>query len=107
MFKLLILSALLYSATAQASPQVPIDPTQPPARFTAVRPGEQVHIPVLQEILLGAHGSRAVIDGQTLHVGDKHADARVLAIYPQTVLIERDGKREYLRLVNPVLQPSR
>ncbi|MDY7559198.1 Type II secretory pathway component [Pseudomonas sp. 10B1] len=107
MFKLFFVGALLCSAAAQASTEVPIDPTLPPARFMPSLPGEQVHIPVLQEIILGAHGSRAVIDGQTLHVGDKHADARILAIYPQAVLIERDGKREYLRLVNPVIQPSR
>jgi MSHA biogenesis protein MshK len=103
-----MVTALLFSAMAHASSEVPIDPTRPPARLMpGVNPGEQARTPVLQEILLGAHGSRAVIDGRTLRVGDEHADARVLAIYPQTVLIERNGKREYLRLANPVIQPSR
>lgn len=108
MFKVVILSALLFSATAHASNEIPIDPTRPPARLMpSARQGIQERMPVLQEILLGARGSRAVIDGQTMQVGQEHADTKVLAINPQTVLIERNGKRETLRLTHPVIQPSR
>lgn len=110
MFRLFIVSVLLYSAITQGSIEVPLDPTRPPANrasAAAAAPGETLRVPVLQEILMGARGSRAVIDGRTLRVGDAHADTRVLAITPQTVLIERQGKREYLRLAKPVLQPSR
>lgn len=108
MFKILIVITLLFSATAYASNEIPIDPTRPPARLMpSAHAGEQARVPVLQEILLGARGSRAVIDGQTLRVGEEHADTKVLAISPQTVLIERNGKRETLRLTHPVIQPSR
>ncbi|WP_224789560.1 Type II secretory pathway component [Pseudomonas fluorescens] len=115
MFKTLIVSVLLCSAIAQGAiaqdaSAAPLDPTQPPANrapTSAAVPGEQVRPLVLQEILSSPRGSRAVIDGQTLRVGQSHAGARVMTIDPQTVLIERHGKREYLRLAKPVLQPSR
>ena len=61
----------------------------------------------LQAILRGAQGSRAVIDGQTLRVGQEHGGVRILAIQPHAVLIERQGQRELLRLVEPVIKPSR
>jgi MSHA biogenesis protein MshK len=109
-FKTLIVSVLLCSAIAQGASAAPLDPTQPPANRTptsAPVPGQQLRPLVLQQILFSPRGSRAVIDGQTLRVGESHADARVMAIDFQTVLIERQGKREYLRLAKPVLQPSR
>ncbi|MES2821881.1 MAG: Type II secretory pathway component, partial [Pseudomonadota bacterium] len=62
---------------------------------------------VLQSILRAPSGSRAVIDGQRLRVGDRHAGSRVLGIYSHGVLIERQGQRQLLRLAEPVLQPSR
>ncbi|VVO34685.1 Type II secretory pathway component [Pseudomonas fluorescens] len=110
MFKRLIVSVLLCSAIVQGAGAASLDPTRPPANHAPASkavPGEQVQALVLQEILWGPRGSRVVINGQTLRVGDSHADARVMTINPQTVLIERHGKREYLRLAKPVLQPSR
>ena len=64
-------------------------------------------MPTLQSVLRTAQGSRAVIDGQSLQVGEEYAGIRVLAIYPQAVLIERREQRQLLRLAEPVLQPSR
>lgn len=61
----------------------------------------------LQAILLGPGTSRAVIDGQTVRVNDRHGDVRVVAIYPHAVLIERQGQRALLRLADPVMKPSR
>ncbi|HSC83831.1 MAG TPA: Type II secretory pathway component [Pseudomonas sp.] len=61
----------------------------------------------LQAILLGSGASRAVIDGRTVRVNDQHGDARVVAIYPHAVLIERQGQRALLRLADPVMKPSR
>lgn len=96
---------LLGLGTARAA----LDPTLPPP---GLRPAQAVDgkaaAPlVLQSILRASTGSRAVIDGQRLRVGDSHAGARVLGIYPHGVLIQRQGRRELLRLVSPVLQPSR
>ncbi len=92
-----------------ATAAVAIDPTQPPANLLpAASTGDTAPAAlVLQSILRGAQGSRAVISGEALRVGDERAGARVLAIYPQAVLIERQGQRELLRLAEPVMKTSR
>ncbi|KIZ33625.1 Type II secretory pathway component, partial [Stutzerimonas stutzeri] len=50
--------------------------------------------------------ARAVLNGQSLRVGDTLADARVLAIHTNSVLIERDGQQQTLHLVAPIITPS-
>lgn len=101
--RFLMLGLLLCSGLAAAA----LDPTQPPVGLLPASAG-QVQAPlVLQAIVRGAQGSRAVIDGVSLRVGDAHAGFRVLAIHPQAVQIERQGQRELLRLAEPVMQPSR
>ena len=85
-----------------------VDPTQPPVDL---RPSADAPVAPaalnLQAILRGAQGSRAVIDGQALRVGESHADIRVLAIHAHSVLIERQGQQHWLRLAQPVVKPSR
>ncbi|WP_068827415.1 hypothetical protein [Pseudomonas sp. BMS12] len=103
MSRVLLFSLLLASLGAQAA----VDPTQPPADL---RPASSAAAPAalnLQAILRGAQGSRAVIDGRTLRVGDSHAGLRVLAIHAHSVLIERQGRQQLLRLAEPVVKPSR
>lgn len=84
-----------------------IDPTQPPAELRPAASADAPAAMTLQAILLGPGASRAVIDGKTLRVNDPHGDARVVAIYPHAVLIERQGQRALLRLADPVMKPSR
>lgn len=102
----MLFGLLLASGLVKA---VGLDPTQPPANLLLV-PADSAQsavAPVLQGVLRGAQGSQAMIGGALLRVGDEHAGARVLAIHPQSVLIERQGQRQLLRLVEPVMQPSR
>jgi len=47
-----------------------------------------------------------VLNGQSLRVGETLADARVLAINTNSVLIERDGQQQTLSLVAPIITPS-
>ena len=106
-FRALLLSLLLSSAALAET--VGLDPTLPPR---ALMPSASLNEAasgalVLQAILRGASGGRAVIAGQSLRVGERYADARVLAIHAHSVLIERQGQRVLLRLAEPVLQPSR
>lgn len=107
MSRVLLLSLLLGGSLVQAAPAV--DPTQPPAELlpAASGAGEAPAPLVLQAILRGAQGSRAVIGGNSLRVGEEHAGARVLAIHAQSVLIERQGQQQLLRLAEPVVKPSR
>jgi MSHA biogenesis protein MshK len=96
---------LLISGAALANPGV--DPTQPPRDLLPVAVASGDSPLILQAIVRGAQGSRAVIGGQNLRVGERYADARVLAIHAQSVLIERQGQQQLLRLAEPVMQPSR
>lgn len=100
--------ALLISSVARAEP-VGLDPTLPPSALLPSAPLDEAGSRplMLQAIVRGAQGSRAVIGGQSLRVGDRYADAQVLAIHAHSVLIERQGQHVLLRLAEPVMQPSR
>lgn len=85
------------------------DPTAPPVR-AQVAAGEQaapVEALKLYAVVRNRGLSRAVINGQSLVVGDSIFEARVVEIRPQAVLIERQGSREWLRLAAPIFQESR
>lgn len=79
-------------------------PDSPSAMHAANNAGATLR---LQAILRLPQGARAVINGRTLKVGEQLADARLLAIDPHSVLIEREGKREELRLSAPIFNTSR
>ncbi|WP_408005232.1 Type II secretory pathway component [Pseudomonas lopnurensis] len=84
-----------------------LDPTRPPAAFApASAEREASAVLRLQAIVRTTQVARAVINGASLRVGDRLADARVVAINPNSVLIERDGQRQLLRLAAPVITPS-
>lgn len=104
MSRIFVLVLLLCCGLAQAAA---IDPTQPPIDLRPVTSTDTPAAMSLQAILHGPGASRAVIDGKTLRVNDQHGDARVVAIYPHAVLIERQGQRALLRLADPVMKPSR
>lgn len=101
---LLLLGAALPLLACAAS-----DPTLPPAALAdpASHAAEAAPAPLLQAILRGPTGARAVIGGHSLRVGERQGDLRVLAIRPRSVLIERQGQRSELHLVQPILKPSR
>ena len=86
------------------------DPTQPPRQPLPAAAGPSAPVPEplqLQAILRSADSARAVINGQTLRVGERVAGARVVAIGARSVSIERQGKRSTLHLLPPLLSPSR
>ena len=99
---LLSLLALLFCLPALAA----LDPTQPPQGHIAA-PADAVETLQLQAISRGSHGQRAVINGQSLKVGEQLGSSRLKAIYPRAVLIERQGQQELLRLAEPIVKPSR
>lgn len=104
MSRVLLCGLLLASLGVQAA----VDPTQPPADLRPASGAAAAPAALnLQAILRGAQGSRAVIDGRTLRVGESHAGLRVLAIHAHSVLIERQGQQQLLRLAEPVVKPSR
>lgn len=103
MSRSLLLTLMFASLACQAA----VDPTQPPSDLRPSSAASASSALQLQAILRSAQGSRAVIDGQTLRVGESHAGMRVLAIHSHSVLIERQGQQQLLRLAQPVVKPSR
>lgn len=84
-----------------------LDPTRPSTTLVSAAAERQAPAALhLQAIFRSAQSARAVLNGQSLRVGDTLADARVLAINTNSVLIERDGQQQMLRLVAPVITPS-
>jgi MSHA biogenesis protein MshK len=94
-----------------ASAQAVQDPTRPPqALLHPVAGGAGADAPQLQSILIGrgAGGRRvAVIDGETVRVGDRVAGARVVAINTADVQLQRGARHETLKLTAPDAAPPR
>ncbi len=100
---------ILGLASLVAAPSVfALDPTQPPAgRSVSDAPVEATSVLRLQAILINGGRARAVIDGQTLKVGDHVANARIAEIRAHSVVIDRQGQQQELHLSAPIIQTSR
>lgn len=103
----LIAALILAAGAASAASPLP-DPTRPPAAampasapLDAAKPEAA---PQLQSVLLGAAGVRgriAVIDGQSVRVGENFRGARVVRIADSEVELQRGRARQVLRLYAP------
>lgn len=106
MFKSVYLVLLLaFSAGAHAA----LDPTQPPATMRAeARTDSAQPAPLVLQAIMRSNGqAHAVISGQQVKVGDDLGGARLRAIYAHSVVLERQGQQEVLRLVEPIMKLSR
>ena len=107
--KNLFLTALacLVLSHAPASAQALLDPTRPPAGIGRAAPdAAAAQGPHLQSILIapGAAGRRvAVIDGDTVRVGERWKGARVAAVTHNEVVLMRGAVRQVLRLDGPLV----
>ena len=95
--------SLFVAAAAQAHGQALQDPTRPPAAAMAssAAPGAAASGPRLQSILIGREaGGRhlAVIDGETVRLGEQFHGARVARIGDNEVELVRGAERQVLRL---------
>ena len=86
----------------QARAQVLNDPTRPPANLMAPQAGPVVSAaPQLQSVLIARHpGGRhvAVIDGQTLRLGDKYHGAVLERVSEGEVVLRKGTQRQVLKL---------
>jgi MSHA biogenesis protein MshK len=96
---------LLAAGALQAQAQALQDPTRPPAAAMAVAsgaaPAAASSAPRLQSILVGreAGGRRlAVIDGETVRLGEQFHGAKVARIGDNEVELVRGSERQVLRL---------
>jgi MSHA biogenesis protein MshK len=95
--------ALLFAAGTHAQAQALQDPTRPPAGAlaTSAAPSAASSGPRLQSILVAREaGGRhlAVIDGETVRLGEQFHGARVTRIGDNEVELVRSGERQVLRL---------
>ena len=94
---------LLAASAVQANAQALQDPTRPPAAAMAASaaPAAASNAPRLQSILVGREtGGRrlAVIDGETVRLGEQFHGARVARIGDNEVELVRGKERQVLRL---------
>lgn len=81
------------------------DPTRPPAALSGDRaPGAADGLPRLQSVLIAPRaGGRhvAVIDGETVRLGDSFRGARVVRMTAHEVVLLRGRERQVLRMDAP------
>lgn len=96
---LLFLSGVALLAGSAAAQQALPDPTRP--AVGASQPGaaeESPGGPQLQSILISPKRKLAVINGQTLHVGDSFGNAVVVKISAQEVVLKSGAELQVLKL---------
>ncbi|MBD8529496.1 MULTISPECIES: hypothetical protein [unclassified Massilia] len=105
-----VLTVLLLACAGGAGAQALQDPTRPPAALMAGQGGAGAgaapapaapRAPQLQSVLIGRQpGGRhvAVIDGETLRLGDTYKGARVVRIEQNKVELRRGNARQVLKL---------
>lgn len=107
--KNLLLTTLAGLALAHlpASAQTLPDPTRPPPGLDrgVAEPGAGDGVPRLQSVLIARHaGGRhvAVIDGQTVRLGETFKGARLAQVSADAVLLVRGAARQVLRMDAPL-----
>ena len=104
---LLVAAIAIAMASAPAAAQTLqalLDPTRPPPEARLGTPGAMDTAPVpsgpqLQSVLLGNHGRQvAVIDGQSLQVGDKIHGATLVKVGRDHVVLQRGRAQQTLKL---------
>ena len=89
-----------WALTASAWGQGISDPTRPPAALSAGASAESGAAPaaVLSSIKITPTEKTAVIGGQTVHLGGRYGDARVIKITDSEVVLRTSAGTETLRL---------
>ncbi len=95
--------ALQFCALAILSPaiaQVLTDPTRPPAGVVPAAPGEPgaAANPLLQSVKISGSEKSAIIGGETVKLGGKYGDARVIKITESAVVLRSANGTETLRM---------
>jgi MSHA biogenesis protein MshK len=80
--------------------QVSSDPTRPPAEFLSPAPGGPGAAPnsLLQSVKISGAERSAIIGGQTVKLGGKYGDARVVKITESEVVLRSASGTETLKM---------
>jgi MSHA biogenesis protein MshK len=93
--RLMLVLALATASGAFA--QVLQDPTRPPSASPSVQDTKS-ESSRLQSVLISPGRKLAVIDGRTVTLGERVGDARVVAIAPAQVILQRGAEYQTLKL---------
>lgn len=91
------LSLVFMAASCAFAEQLP-DPTRPPAFIAVGSEQSAAAAPVLQSVLISPTRVVAVISGQTVKVGDKFGEARVIKIAESEVVLRNGQDVQVLKL---------
>lgn len=99
-FSSLILLCTVIAAAPAAMAQVLNDPTRPASEFLPAAPGEAgaAANPLLQSVKISASEKSAIIGGETVKLGGKYGDARVIKITESEVVLRSANGIETLRM---------
>ncbi len=92
---------LMLAATPVGASEILRDPTRPPATFEPVPEGTvsaPASGPVLQSVLISSGRRVAIISGQTVSLGEKFGEARVVKITESEVLLRSGTALQTLKL---------
>ena len=101
----LIFAAAVLLASVPVQAQALNDPMRPP-QVSAERQTEAAASSRLQSVLISPTRSVAVIDGRAVRLGEQVGDAKLVAISPSEVTLQRGRERRTLRL-HPGIEKKR
>ena len=95
-----VLAAVLLLCSLGAGAQILNDPTRPPAGIYApeTADGAAALGPVLQSVKISRTERTAIISGETVKLGAKYREARVIRITENEVVLRSAGGTEMLRM---------
>jgi len=108
-----LLAAGMMAGAVPSYSQGILDPTRPPTAVSSELPGEPgaSAVPVLHSIKISPTERSAIIGGETVRLGGKFGDARVIKITDSEVVLRSAAGTETLRLypdvnIRPVVKES-
>jgi MSHA biogenesis protein MshK len=89
---------LLSAVPAISSTQVLVDPTKPPAELGANPEAAVPDANVLRSIIISPSRRAAIINGQTVELGEKAGDVRLIEVNEKGVVLQGENGRQVLTL---------
>lgn len=105
-----LLCLALLMATSMLSYAQLDDPTRPPGHRLALAGGKKVLTEAqyyLSSVRISATRRTAVVNDRSVESGDVINGAKVLAIYPSSVKLKKQGKTFTVRLVSQVVKKTK
>jgi MSHA biogenesis protein MshK len=93
-----MLLAMLMQPRADATAQALADPTRPPGMLEAEPGAGTTSAPVLQSVMISPAARTAIIGGETVRLGGRYGEARVVKITESEVVLRSAGGTEILRM---------